>query len=323
VTEPETNDDTVILARLSDVVEARALRALLESEDIAVATPGLEHRALLGIAGGYVDIVVRVPNKDLSRAQELLDSLRASTPPDEAEDDKPEEKPRTDRLRRIAVFAACTLTFGCGHFYARRWRSGWIILAVEVIAIALALALPVFAFSLGGIVLADIVGSVGLIGADQRGAPPSMLARYAPWIAVLSVLAIPGARGAMPNLFAGRSMVAACARASECGSAESVDACIARAADATFEGRSFYGREETCAACLDESLCEDAPLDCAECAGLVSLPMPEPRSHTQLPPGTSADDLQIVIPDLFRHERGIEVTLPPMPDLDDLPPPSR
>jgi hypothetical protein len=50
--ENEADAETVILARLSDAVEAGALRELLEAEGDLRLAPGFTHRSMLGIAGG-------------------------------------------------------------------------------------------------------------------------------------------------------------------------------------------------------------------------------------------------------------------------------
>lgn len=300
----ETDDETAILTRLQDPIEARALRAFLESEGIAVATPGLEHRSLLGLAGGYVEIVVRVPHGDRARAEELLATFRAKPEVSPTDDERPEDRARTDRLRRIAVFAACTITFGGGHFYARRWRTGGVLLAIEVFALILAFAWPAYWYALLGVIAADALGSVLLIGADQRGEQPSVLANAAPLLAIVAIAVIGLSRIAVPGLYAGRDMLAACARASECEGPETVAACVDRAAGLTFVGLRDGARERACAECLDESLCEDLRFDCPECAGLVSLPTPSsPVDRTRGPVGTSPEDMQIVIPQLFDDRR--------------------
>ncbi len=325
-TTTEGDDETVILARLADAVQAGALAELLESEGISVATPGLTHRSLLGMAGGYVEIVVRVPHKDLARATELYEGLRAVSPPEAGE--LPEDIQRTDRLRRIAVFAAVCLTFGSGHFYARRWRAGASIAAVELGALALVFFWsPLFWYAIPGLVLADVLGSVLSIGADQRGERPSGTATAAPLLAVLAVALVPLARTAAPSVLAGPAMVAACTEAVRCEGGESMEQCIARAADRSFAGAGSREHERVCAECLAESRCDDVRSDCAECEGLVTLPTAaRPADRARGPLGTSPEDMQRVVPQLFRHEEGEGV---PEHDLDDLirsmgePPPSR
>ena len=271
-------EETEILVRLTDAVEAGALAELLEAEGIAVATPGLHHRSMLGMVGAYVEIVVRVPRADLARAREILAAQHtsdgaASTAPDD------DDAPRTDRLARIAVFAAVTLTFGSGHFYARRNRAGAILLALEGATIALAFAMPPFAYAILGIVVADVVGSTLSITADQRGVPPPTLARLAPLVAIAAILAVPAVRAFAPSVLAGRTLVAVCRSAAECHG-EPADACIDRNAGRVFEGRS-PSREQAsdCAECLaDSPTCGEAVLDCGVCAGLARLPQREAPS---------------------------------------------
>lgn len=305
-TQSARDDETVILARMQDAVEAGALRELLESEGISVATPGLTHRSLLGMAGGYVEIVVRVPGKDLARAKELYEGFRATSPAGETEGaahPRDDDTVRTDRLRRVAVFAAVCLTFGSGHFYARRWRAGFVLAVTELACLGLAYAWPLYWYAIPLIVAADVLGSVGAIGADQRGARATMLVALAPLLGLAALALVPLVRVAMPGVLAGRDMVAACTRAAECESDESVDACIDRAAERVFSGHLPGDRARACAECLDESLCEDVRYDCAECDGLVQLPSPAaPVDRTPGPLGTSADDMQLVVPSLFRSD---------------------
>lgn len=249
------------------------------------------------------------------------------TPADaEAEADAPA---RTDRLARIAFFVGVGLTFGTGHFYARRAVAGRWLLATELAALGLSFAWPAFFYAIPLIVLCDVVGSVRTIRADQRGTAPGLLVRAAPVFALLGVLAIPGVRVAAPGALAGPQRVAACTRAHECGSDESIEACVARAADEVFAGQGDAARAAACAVCLDESLCEDLHYDdCLECAGLVQLPTPTtPVEPPSGPLGTSPDDLQMVVPTLFRTDepqgmpeedldallRSLEQAPPPMP----------
>ncbi len=312
----EGGDETVILARMTDAVQAGALRELLENEGISVSTPGMEHRSLLGIAGGYVEILVRVPKKDLARAQELQESIRSSTPVDPAESGPPEEKARTDRLRRIAFFAAMWLPFGGGHFYARRWGTGFFFMALQLATVACAFVWPLFWYAIPFVAVADAIGSVRIIGADQRGDAPDLLARVAPALALVAVLLVPGARWIAPHLLAGEAMVQACRRASECGGGEDADRCIASAADRTFAGTGTRLRDQQCAECLEESLCEDVPFECSECDGLVHLPAAT-RPAEPIPGlfGAGADDLVHVVPSLFPRDHQ---SVPPSPEMDDL-----
>lgn len=317
-------EETEILARLGDPVEAGALRELLEGEGIPVAMPGLTHRSLFGMMGAFVDIVVRVPRKDLARAKELLEGLRTASPPTEAE--KPEERVRTDRLRRIAVFAALWLPFGAGHFYARRHRAAFVILAAQIVCVGLAIGLPAFWYAVPGIVLADMLGSVLAIGAVQRGKPVPTLAALAPVFALASIALVPAVRFAAPSLMAGSAMRRACERAAECEGGEAASTCIDRAAEDALEGRGWRDTEQACASCLDATGCRDTYRECGACRGLVELPLPT-EDVTHGPPGTLPSDLQLVVPDLLgthasdgmsEHDldellRSLEESPPPMP----------
>src|SRR5687767_1073373 len=63
------DEDLEILMRVSDPLRAQMIKDVLEQDGIVVATPGLQHQALLG---GVIDIVIRVPRSELRRAQQLV-----------------------------------------------------------------------------------------------------------------------------------------------------------------------------------------------------------------------------------------------------------
>lgn len=319
MSEPTKDDgeETVILARLSDPVEAGALRELLEAEGIAVSTPGLAHRSMLGMAGGYVEIVVRVPAKDRDKAQELFDGLRTASPPSD-EPTRPEDRSRTDRLKRIAVFAACVLTFGAGHFYARRTRGGAILLVLEIVCIALATQAPLFAYAIPGIALADALGACLLIGGDQRGTPFRFAAIAGPALAALAIGLVPAMLGIAPRTLAGSDAVRACERAAACESPEPAETCIDRAAMRTFVGTGSRAGDHACADCLEQHSCAEAASECV-CEGRVDL-APPPDDVIHGPAGTRPDDMQHVIPDLFRRPGDADDAPPPLDDaqLDQL-----
>lgn len=65
----------VHLATLQDPVVAEMVRDLLADHGIPTATPGLMHRSLFGVAGGFVAIRLEVPRPDLPRARELLEAF--------------------------------------------------------------------------------------------------------------------------------------------------------------------------------------------------------------------------------------------------------
>lgn len=322
MTDDPRDDETQILARMSDAVEAGALRDLLETEGIAVSTPGLTHRSMLGIAGGYVDIIVRVPKKDLERAREIYDGLRTASPPI---DERPEDRPRTDRNRRVAVFAALWLPVGGGSFYARRTRVGLAFLALQAACVGLALAWPPFWYGVLGVPIVDAISSVLWIGSLQHGRPAPIVARVGPALAAAMIALVPLSLVAAPSLYAGRAMVAACAKAAECGGPAQA-ACVAQAAQVAFEGRGSTAREADCAQCLEQVTCDQSYAQCGLCRGLVELPLPR-EDVLHGPVGTTPDDLQRVVPDIFgRHgsdgapEHDLDEMLRA---IEDTPPPAR
>jgi hypothetical protein len=302
--EGEPGDETAILVRMQDAVEVGALKELLEAEGIPVATPGLTHRSLLGMAGAYVEIVVRVPSKDIARAKELLDAFRTEQPPEAPE--SPADRPRTDRLVRVAVFAACVLTFGSAHFYARRRVPGAILLGLEVVAIGLSMfGAPLFLYAIPGIVLADALGAARLVRGDQRGTPAPLGEVVGPALAALAFGLVPMSLGIAPRLVAGEAAVRACEMADACGAEETLAMCIDRAATRTFGGHGTRDGDRDCADCLEETTCMRADDDCAICDGRVRL---VPTVDTSAGPlGTGPGDLQMPIPSLFeRTDDGVD-----------------
>ena len=65
----------VRIATLQDPIQARALRELLEGSGIPCATPGAEHRGVLGFIGAYVSIAVQVPEADRDEAVRIYDAF--------------------------------------------------------------------------------------------------------------------------------------------------------------------------------------------------------------------------------------------------------
>jgi hypothetical protein len=142
VSTDETNAaESTVLVRTADAMRARMIRALLEEEGIAVATPGLEHHSLMPHVGGAIEIIVRVPQHELARAQRLVLEMEReveeepvpseNAPYREAAKKKP--TPLSPRLKRIAVVATFIVPGG-GHFYVQRPRRAFVIIAGYVAA---------------------------------------------------------------------------------------------------------------------------------------------------------------------------------------------
>lgn len=186
-------EDLVTVVVSHDANEALLLKGLLEDQGIVVATPGLEHRSMLGMAGSFVKIPIKVPRRDVAEAEALLDALNEGGDDEDDEDDEepvPEEAPRR---RRIAIFVACVLTFGCGHFYVRQNVAGLVLALIELSAIVvLCGGEPVAAALLAGCVLADIAGSFAGVRRQEQGKPkpegPAQVLRTVAAVAVATTL---------------------------------------------------------------------------------------------------------------------------------------
>jgi hypothetical protein len=247
---------SVILLRTGDSTRARLVRELLEGAGIAVSTPGLEHRSLLGVLGGYVDIVVRVPSKDLERAKELLAAY-------EATDSAPTEP--LPKLKRIAVFAACVIPGG-GHAYARAWLGAAIVLALHATAWIAVLGDVTLAIALVPLVYAaDIAGATWHCDRTQsEHAPASTVRRFAPELAALGVGVWVAAAtyGPIDAWIAGGAARSFCGWRSECSAAFDERECLHDEAAHRLDRRGLLPE---CAECLRTvGGCDDL-LACSEC----------------------------------------------------------
>ncbi len=201
-----TDDSFVTLETLHDPMEAEVHRELLQDAGIVVATPGLEHRHMLGMIGGYVKISIKVRQSDLEAAREILTSLEdADEILEPIADPKPpavdgpyrggpgdDEEGYTDKkLKRIAAFASLVLTFGSGHFYARQMHTAWLILALEANAIGAALlGHPELAAIVPALMIYDFFGGLRAVDRFNAGEIASASAQLA---RVPLVLAFAGA----------------------------------------------------------------------------------------------------------------------------------
>ncbi len=184
-------EDLVTVVVSHDANEAALLKGLLEDQGIVVATPGLEHRSMLGMAGSFVKIPIKVPRRDLAEAEALLDALNEGGDDDEDEDELPRQE--SPRRRRIAIFVACVLTFGSGHFYVRQNVAGLVLALIELSAIVvLCGGEPVAAALLAGCVLADVAGSFAAVRRQERELPkpegPAQVLRTVALVAVATAL---------------------------------------------------------------------------------------------------------------------------------------
>jgi len=197
----------VTLETHHDPTVAGLRRAVLEDAGIVVATPGLEHRALLGMVGSYIEIKLQVRRRDLEQARGLLEAL---DDPDEILEPVGDPVPPAGvgpyrgggggaegyddaRLKRVSAFCSLVLTLGTGHFYARESNSGWLILLLEVVALVVAANVyPGAVLAVPMLVLYDLFGGFAAVdryNAGKARSPADQL-RAAPILLVLWGLAV-------------------------------------------------------------------------------------------------------------------------------------
>jgi hypothetical protein len=185
----------------------------------------VNHSALFGQIGHFIDIVVQVPRSDATRAKELLETLEErgeivdeapeareleleSRPVNEGEEPPPGQGPyrsaateprrSAPRLKRVAAFLSLAISFGTGHFYVRQTLAGSVLLLAQIGAFLIAAngngaamaAVPV-------LMLIDLVGSTCGAARVNAGKPLSakaQLLRTLPAAAaalLLAALALP------------------------------------------------------------------------------------------------------------------------------------
>lgn len=187
------SDRFVTIRRCGDPLEAERLAALLRDEGIPTSLPGNTHSAMLGgLAASALNVPIQVPERFAEQATEILDALDeydevhpgldARTAPDADEMTEGEgpfrstrlEAPVTDRKKSVAIAAALVLpmilgAFGAGHFYARSYLRGFVLLFLAWTLVVLGvrgfgaafLGLPV-------VVALDALGALAVIGRRSR-----------------------------------------------------------------------------------------------------------------------------------------------------------
>lgn len=185
----------ITIRHVADPVEAEMLADLLQQEGIPTTIPGNNHSAMLGggLAAAAFRVPLQVPEEEAERARAILGALeeydevdpaldaRARTAPDVDDmtsGDGPFrstelEAPPPDRKRGVAVGAAIVLpmmlaAFGAGHFYARSYGRGFVLLAIGwSLGIVGLQGFELAWLGLPAVVLADAIGAVKVIEARR------------------------------------------------------------------------------------------------------------------------------------------------------------
>lgn len=167
-------DEWATIATLADPVEAEMLEEVFRHEGIPVAMAGKQHRAMLGVLGGYVDILVQVPVKESERALELLNAFRLTPPQATGATDgveTPPTKPRSPKAAAgVAMLGVAVLaSVGAGHFYVRQYVAATSLFVFGWTAIIALLrgnetwpAIPL-------LVLIDMIGAATVAKQQTRG----------------------------------------------------------------------------------------------------------------------------------------------------------
>jgi len=141
--EPAEDQAWVTVATLEDPLEAELLTGVFREAEIPVAMPGTQHRAMLGVLGGYVHIPVQVPHVHALEARQLVDAYRLShahapaepalsTAASTLEEATP---PRVERSPKSAVGvsllgAGVLASVGAGHAYVRQYLAAAVLFAL-------------------------------------------------------------------------------------------------------------------------------------------------------------------------------------------------
>lgn len=276
-----SDEEWVELLRTGDPLQAEMVRELLEGEGIVVATPGLEHRAMLGVIGSHVDIVLQIRGRDLARAREAVEALEAAPLDGLALDDHDDARPERlavdyrssargsstlgGKRRRVVPIAAMFIPGG-GHVYVAEWRSAAIIALTELASLgALVFGVPYAAVLLPVALVADIAGATWHCERLARGeSPPGFARRLAPELVAIFALAWLGLQvvGPAAEWTAGPRATLLCTWAAECDSGIDRQRCLWDASATSLE-ESIRAR---CAECLEAARdCDDA-YGCGTCS---------------------------------------------------------
>ena len=180
----EANDSYVIVHRSYDPIEAELLGELLRDAGVNARVTGTRSGAMIGVAQNILEVQIAVPSQQAGQATDFLEAYfsdeaiaSASLEADgDDEDDDGDAEPAADRpVRPLLAAGSAFLTFGVGHFYARRPATGMALLVGQLVAMRFLFAgdgwkeWTVGLVALGGVVLCDLVGSALAARAHGRG----------------------------------------------------------------------------------------------------------------------------------------------------------
>jgi hypothetical protein len=199
---PRPADDQAWLtvATLEDPLEAQLLEDVFSEAGIPVAMPGVQHRAMLGVLGGYVHIPVQVPEEHALEARQLIEAYRlnrAQAPTHENTAAAPDEAPTSQRVERSAMSAigvsllgaGVLVSVGAGHAYVRQYMAA-VLLFVLAWSAAVALFMGVETWpALGLLILIDALGAARFARQSRRE-PGRAVSYHTAQVALLAVTAL-------------------------------------------------------------------------------------------------------------------------------------
>lgn len=117
-----------------DNAEADIIKSVLEQEGIPVFLQGYNHRSMLGVVGGYIDINIMVSERDAQRAEQYISegdvALPSEIESDVRNDEAIKEEKQKEKQPKRWVFAIVLpfLVPGLGSYYVGRGDvGGWLL----------------------------------------------------------------------------------------------------------------------------------------------------------------------------------------------------
>lgn len=180
---PEAHDSYVIVHRSYDPIQAELLGELLRDAGVSARVTGTRSGAMIGVGQNILEVQIAVPSDQAGQATDFLEAYLsaeviadADGGVDAANDDDGDSEAEVDRpVRPLLAAGSAFLTFGVGHFYARRPATAMALLVGQLVAMRFLFTgdgwneWTVGLVALGGVVLCDLVGSVLAARAHGRG----------------------------------------------------------------------------------------------------------------------------------------------------------